>query len=188
MKIISETGSLIKEQFVVNESLSKSLTNPKISCHSSGIFFIIWVSEMSGFILKKEIYAKIYKNDFSILKNEFIVKAYSLYDQTNAQICLLNDNRFLIIWEKYSSNSNSNFIEGSILNLDGSFSTSDHSFTIEVSSLYSNLDCTGISNLNIVITYAKNGIQYAVIYDSKLALFKTEFSLSSANSSKNGKD
>ena len=98
-QIWDNTGTEIRNEFVVNETLPKDQINAPISMGGNGDFIISWQSESTEKDVNFEVYAKRFDITGTAQGGEFLVNLTANKDQGNPDVALNRNGDFVVVWQ-----------------------------------------------------------------------------------------
>lgn len=158
LQIYSDGILSLKGPILVNRFLTSEQNFPKLITLANDKFLITWQSYLQDGSLWG-IYAKIYYNDLTILKEEFLVNTYTNDSQYNPFACQLGNENIVIAWNSFAQDGfNNNSIYMQIFDENGEKIGNEIPVTKD-SSIYdeylTSLVC--LKNQNILLVWNSQG-------------------------------
>ena len=123
------------EQFTVNSTLENAQQNPQAAMNDLGQFVIIWDSEGDPNVNQKDILGQRFNSSGVRLGGEFRLNSYTDSDQKSPAVAILEDGRFVAVWQSLNQDTSNYGIFGEIqemisaadFNIDGYVNFLDYS-------------------------------------------------------------
>jgi hypothetical protein len=117
-RLYESDGKALDTEFSVNTNLKQNQTNPQIQLLGNDQFLICWTGTIED-KFSGEIFARLYNLDGDAAGPEFRVNEYIKNWQYGPNICLLENNRYVICWESFGQDGSDCGIFARMYDVDG---------------------------------------------------------------------
>jgi len=179
-KIISESGTIVKDEFLINTSKSNTQYLPNVISPKDNLVVITWSSKHYRCNLNIScqftIWSKFFDNGGNIVKEEFMINSQTTGNQDHSSLCVLKDNRILFVWHSDSNQDGDGLgIYGRITDYSGTFVSLEFKINKTTVGNQSNPSCAGLLDNRFVVTYESGTDIMGIIFNSDLTTLKDEF-------------
>ena len=98
-QIWDNTGTEIKNEFRINDTLPRNQSNPSVAMDENGNFIVSWQSDSAKDSSDYEVYAKRFDVNGNPDGDEFLVNLTADKDQANPDVALNRNGDFVIVWQ-----------------------------------------------------------------------------------------
>jgi len=180
-KIISENGTLVKDEFLINTSTYNTQYLPNLISPKDNLIVVSWSSKharCAPLNCDFTVWSKFFDNSGTLIKDEFMINSRTSGNQDHSSLCTLKDSRILYVWDSDSNQDGSGLgIYGRITDYSGNFVSLEFKINKTTAGDQINPSCAGLLNNRFVVTYESGTDIMGIIFNSDLTVFKDEFTV-----------
>jgi len=144
--------SPLRNEFLVNTFTNNHQHNSHITKLKDGKLVIVWQSQDQDTSFCG-IYGQLFNSDGTKYNSEFLVNTFTYVDQENPAVTVLNDGKFVVVWESYLQDGSETGIYGQLFNNDGSEFGSEFQVNTFTDNHQQRSTVAGLSDGNFVIAW-----------------------------------